>query len=69
MAYFLTTDEKQKALFHLRNAEDWFAAMKKECEKEPTSTVYLREKARQVVYALDAVNYICDLAEKKEVEQ
>lgn len=69
MRFFLSDDEKKKALFHLMNAEDWFDAMKRECKKEPTSTIYLKEKACQVRYALDTVSYICELAERQEAEQ
>lgn len=69
MRFFLSDDEKKKALFHLTNAEDWFEAMKRECKKEPTSTIYLEEKARQVRYAMNAVTNICELAERQEAEQ
>lgn len=69
MAFFLTNDQKKQALFHMMNAEDWFEAMKRECKKEPTSTIYLKEKARQIRYALDTVCNICELAERQEAEQ
>ena len=69
MRFFLSDDEKKKALFHLMNAEDGFEAMKIECKKEPTSTIYLQEQSRQIRYAMDTVCNICELAERQEAEQ
>lgn len=66
MAFFLTNDQKKNALFHLTHCQEWLDAMKKECEKEPTSTVYLKEKIRQVRHPLDAIEYMIELTEKEE---
>lgn len=66
MAYFLTDEEKNNALFHIGVASRWLEAMKKECEQNVTSTAYLKEKARMVKYAVEAVECSLEIVDKQK---
>ena len=69
MAFFLNETEKKNALFHAENCVTWVEAIKKECQKEPTSSCYILEKIEQAMRPLEAIRYICELAQKEDDEK
>ena len=67
--WFLNETEKKNALSHATNCTTWVEAIKKECLQEPTSTCYILEKVEQAMRPLEAIRYICELAQKEDDEQ